>query len=236
MLEEAKKHTINIFKKVYNELPPMVDVDLKKDMREKIEEILADNTVTLEELEDFMIFFGKKIWPYFQAFEEIYNIYHERLSEKIFLQRASKNIVKKVDLIKNTGVKFLDLVSGKVHHFFEHNERNERMEIMTLLVDLKQDIRKHATQAIMTHEKKSYEQKISKYSKMVADINVVIEDLHKFANEESENFFAEDIRDKVRSIEYSFAFLGPKINYHEILDLLDYYKGKKEEKKMRRII
>jgi len=233
MSDKAVQHTLNIFKQVYRNLPPLVEGDVRRDMRQKIEEIIADEKITLEELEDFMIFYGKQIWPYVQAFEEIYHIYHEKLSEKIFLAKASKNIVRKYQTIKETGVKFLDIFSGALHHFFSHEER---IELMDLLISLKIDIRKHATQAVLTHEKERYEEKIEKYGKMVGDINSVIQDLHQFANEEDDENLSLDVRDKVRAIEYSLAFLGPKINYHEILDLPEYYVGKKHEKKMRRII
>lgn len=233
MSNKSIQHTLDIFKQTYNNLPPLVAPNLREEMRQKIEAVLGGAKITLEEVEDFMIFYGKKIWPFVQAFEDIYHLYHEKLSEKIFLQKASKKIAKEYDLMKKTGVRFVDLFSGAVHHFFAHESR---VELMELLISLKKDIRQHAAQAVMTHEKENYEAKINKYGQMVKDINTVIEDLHKFANEEVGTDFASDILDKVRSIEYSFAFLGPKINYREIMDLPDYYIGKKEEKKMRRIL
>jgi len=233
MSEKAVQHTLNIFKQVHRNLPPLVDVKLREEMKAKIEELVDTGKVTLEELEDIMIFYGKKVWPFVQAFEDIYHVYHEKLSEKIFLAKASKSIIGKYNTIKETGVNFFDIFSGTLHHFFSHEER---MELLDLLISLKRDIRQHATQAVLTHEKTNYEEKIDKYGQMVQDINKVIEDLHKFANEEKDNNLALDVLDKARTIEYSLAFLGPKINYPEILDLLDYYKGKKEEKKMRRIV
>ncbi|OIO20302.1 MAG: hypothetical protein AUJ23_00545 [Candidatus Magasanikbacteria bacterium CG1_02_32_51] len=233
MKEKAIQHTLNIFKQVYRNLPPLVDIKVREQMRDKIEEVVENSQLTLRELEDFMIFYGKKIWPFVQAFEDIYHLYHEKLSEKIFLQKASKKITKKYILMKETGVKFVDLFSGAVHHFFDYEDK---MELSELLISLKKDIRQHAIQAVMTHEKENYEMKINKYGQMVKDINLVIEDLHKFANEEKDRDFVDDILDKTRTIEYSLAFLGPKISYGEIMDLPEYYLGKKEEKKMRRII
>ncbi|PIZ95429.1 MAG: hypothetical protein COX80_04475 [Candidatus Magasanikbacteria bacterium CG_4_10_14_0_2_um_filter_33_14] len=233
MNDKAVQHTLNIFKQVYRNLPPLVDESVGREMKEKIEEITEDGKVTLEELENFMIFYGKQIWPFVQAFEDIYHVYHEKLSEKIFLAKASKGIIKKYHTIKETGVKFLDIFRGSLHNFFSHEER---VELMDLLISLKQDIRKHAAQAVLTHEKGRYEEKVEKYGIMVNDINRVIQDLHKFANEADDNDLSLDVRDKVRAIEYSLAFLGPKISYHEILNLPEYYIGKKQEKKMRRII
>ncbi|MFA7314606.1 MAG: hypothetical protein WC025_01580 [Candidatus Magasanikbacteria bacterium] len=232
MKEKAIQHTLNIFKQVYRNLPPLVGTNLREQIKQKLEEAVDNGELTLVELENFMIFYGKKIWPFVQAFEDIYHIYHEKLSEKLFLQKASKKIVKKYILMKETGVKFVDLFKGAVHHFFDHEDR---LELSELLVSLKKDIRKYAVQAVMTHEKENYEMKINKYGQMVKDINLVIEDLHKFAKEENDRDFAEDVLDKAKTIEYSFAFLGPKISYGEIMNLLEYYVGKKEEKKMRRM-
>ena len=233
MSDKAIQHTLNIFKQVYRNLPPLVDNDLREEMKMKLEELIDSGRITLEEVEDVMIYFGKKVWPFVQAFEDIYQVYHDKLAEKIFLQKASKDIIKKYNLIKASGVRFFDLFSGSVHHFFEHEER---LELMDLLISLKNDIRQHAKQAVLTHEKGNYEEKINKYGEMVADINKVIEDLHKFANEEEDADLALDVRDKVRAIEYSLAFLGPQIHFGEVLTLPEYYLGKKEEKRMRRML
>ncbi|EKE07451.1 MAG: hypothetical protein ACD_18C00083G0006 [uncultured bacterium] len=232
MNDKAVQHTLNIFKQVHRNLPPLVDEKLREEMKSKIEDLIDTGNVTLEELEDIMIFYGKKVWPYVQAFEDIYHVYHEKLSEKIFLAKASKKIIKKYNLVKSTGVHFFDLFSGAIHHLFSNDER---LELTELLISLKKDIRQHTKQAVLTHDKSHYEEKINKYGQMIHDINRVIEDLHKFANNEDDNNLTLDIRDKVRSIEYSLAFLGPKINFFEILDLPEYYLGKKHEKKMRRM-
>jgi hypothetical protein len=233
MSDKAIQHTLNIFKQVHRNLPPLVDGDLREEMKNKIIKIVEKNDLSLEELEDLMIFYGKKIWSHVQAFEDIYHIYNEKLSEKIFLQKASNSIVKKYNTVKETGVKFLDIFSGALHRFFSHEER---MELLDLLISLKNDVRQHAKQAVLTHEKGHYEEKINKYGEMLSDINKVIEDLHKFVNEEENSDLVLGILSKIRAIEHSLAFLGPKINYYEIIDLPEYYLGKKHEKRMRRII
>lgn len=60
MSEKAVQHTLNIFKQVHRNLPPLVDVKLREEMKAKIEELVDTGKVTLEELEDIMIFLWQK--------------------------------------------------------------------------------------------------------------------------------------------------------------------------------
>lgn len=110
------------------------------------------------------------------------------------------------------------------------------MELSELLVELKKDIRKHAMQAVINEDRSYYEKQIEKYGAMVEEINQVLKSLHRLAHEEEHEGLSCDIHDRARAIEYSLAFLGPQLDHQEIIDSVDYYLGKKQEMKMRRIV
>ena len=230
MHDPAVKHTLSIFERTYNNLPPFVPEEISGDMGRNLASVQSNYGISLVDLENIMIGLGKHLWPYIQAFEEIYRVYEETLAEKLLEQKASHNVRKKYGIFKDMGGSFRELYHGSVHDMFDHYERKE---LGSLLVDLKSDIRKHAMHAAMSHDRETYDKKIEKYGEMISEINEVIDDLHVFANEQEHEDFAQDVRDRARAIEHSLVFLGPKMGMEEIRGSREYYEGKKEERKMR---
>ena len=224
MHHPAVKHTLTIFERTYNNLPPLVPKDVVDEIDRHVTSLQSDYDVTLPELEDVMIKLGKQVWPYIQAFEEVYKIYEDKLSDRLLEQKASHGVRKKFQTFKEMGGSFRDVYHGSVHDMFEDEERQELAE---LLVDLKADVRQHAMQAAISHDRETYEEKIEHYGEMIEEINEVVDDLHNLANEEEHEGFAKDVRDRARAIEQSLVFLGPKMGMDEIRTSREYYEGKR---------
>jgi len=230
MHHPATKHTLDIFKRIYDKLPPLVPDEIKKEMKEKFDEAMEDGELTLEELEDIMITYGKKVWPYIQAFEKIYEVYKHELSEQLFHQRASQSLKEKYDFFKETGGSFHDLHSGAISIFFDHNERSE---LAALLVDLDNELRQHTYQAVLSHDRDEYEDKIDHYKELLEEAEEHFQALEKLIDSIEYKYFVEDIKDHLRAFEYSFSFLGPKIAINEIRGIKEYYEGRLDEVKYR---
>ncbi|PLX28331.1 hypothetical protein C0581_02730 [Candidatus Parcubacteria bacterium] len=231
MHDPAVKHTLSIFERIYDNLPPLVPEEVSGDMGRHLTSVQNNYDISLTDLENTMIGLGKHLWPYMQAFEEMYHVYEEKLAEKLLAQKASHGVRKKYDMFKDMGGSFRELYHGSVNDMFDYDERQE---LSGLLVDLKADIRKHAMHASISHDRDMYDKKVEKYGEIIKEINDVIEGLHTFANEEEHEDFADDVRDRARAIEHSLTFLGPKMSIEEIRGSQEYYRGKKIERKMRR--
>ncbi|MBI2436274.1 MAG: hypothetical protein HYV41_00805 [Candidatus Magasanikbacteria bacterium] len=227
MHHPAIKHTLSIFQRMHDNLPPLVPTDLVFELKEKLVAAYEDHHISLEELEDRMIYVGKKIWPYVRAFEELYAVYEHKLAHKLLEQRASYGVKKKIFLLREMGGSLHDIFYGKVHGMFKCHERQE---LVGLLVELKRDIRSHAMQAVRTHDLNIYTATIEKYGSMVQEINTVLEDLSRFAAEIEHEDVARDVHSTMRAIEHSLVFLGPRIRMDEIRNVLEYYVGKVHEK------
>ncbi len=221
------QHTLNIFQRIHKQLPPLVPADLAESLVSALQQAQKTSDMSLEELENVMVEQGKLIWPYGRAFEDIYNIYESDLGHKLLSQRVSHDIRKKVDMIGTMGGNFQDIISGSTHDMFEHDER---VELMEHLIDLKHDIRKHATRAILSHDKKQYEKKVAQYGKMVEEINELVEDMKQFAQEEAHERVASDIHSHARAIDLQFAHLAPRVDIVEVRRLPEYYRGKHAER------
>ncbi len=228
MYNNDVQHTLYIFQKMHDGLPPLVPTNIAKTLGLALREAQKKAGISVEELENVMIDIGRQIWPYRRAFDDICRIYEADLGHKLLAARASHDVRKKVELLTTMGGGFHDLHSGGSHDMFEHHER---AELMGHLVDLKHDVRKHATQAILSHDKGRYEEKVEHYGKMVEEINELLEDMRQFAHEEAHEGVAEDIHSHARSIDLQFAHLAPRVDIVEVRRLPEYYRGKHEERR-----
>jgi len=219
-------HTLNIFERMYRLLGAHVPQDIVDDLKHDLDDLKQRTEVLLEDVETTMVKHGKRVWPYIRAFEDMYVYYEAGMLEKLLYQRASQGLKVKLQLFREMDGDMHDIYSGSVHHIFESDERQE---LMALLVDLKHDIRKHATQKILLHDKQQYNEKVAYYADMLEQINNVLEDVRKFAHEEAHEFIAENIHEKIKTVEHSFAFLAPPVDIVEVLNLADDYRGKQEE-------
>ena len=222
------QHTLFIFQKMHDMLPPLVPTKVSESLTVALREAQKTSDLSLQDLENVMIEHGKLTWPYMRAFDDMYQVYESDMGHKLLSARASHGLRKKVDMLTEMGGTYKDIHSGSTHDMFEHDER---AELMGHLVDLKQDIRKHATQAILSHDKHRYEEKVGKYGKMVEEINELLEDMRQFAHEEAHDRVAADIHTHSRSIDLQFAHLAPRVDIAEVRNLPEYYRGKHAERK-----
>lgn len=225
-------NTLNIFRRLYDYLPPLVPEDVRSDMKEALEQLENNPHLTIAEVEDTMISFGKKIWPYRKAFHEIADVYEGKMGETMLLNSLPKALQKKYGAFIAHGGTYRDFVAGSaLTEFFEPEERTALSEV---LVALRQHIFEHARQAALSTQKDVYLKKIAEFQQVQAEIESVFEHLHALADAEQEHpELATEIRTHVRGFEYGLAALGPQPTLEQVTGSIDYFAGRKEFKKMR---
>lgn len=231
MQSQIIQHTLAIFERMYNNLPPLVSLEVVENMAAAIEQIRSNYDLTLEELEDTMIVFGKKVWPYMRAFEELYHVYEGQLGERLFLQKVSPALLRSYEVFKTTDGVWRDLYSGAAMHVFTSADR---LELHGVLVDVKCDIRAFAAQAVITTARAKYETRIQEFKEILDDIELRLQSLQRLSDEEPAHpGFAAEIREHIRGFEYSLAYLGPQINYRAVCSAHEHFQGRKLELRVR---
>lgn len=226
MHQPIVKHTINIFERVYNTLPPLVPQRVILAMKNAIERLRSNYDLDVNDLEYIMVVFGKKIWPYKQAFSDFNNSHLHNLREKLFLQKSSSNLKKKYEQFIDANGSFEDLYSGLIADFFSPEER---VELHKLLLDIEEDIHSFATQKLAHDNKKSYLEKIDKFHEILEYMEDQLHELRKFVVEQENEEFSKEIKEHIRGIEYGFAMLGPTVNYEEVRNACEHVKGRKKD-------
>ena len=212
-------------------MPPSVPAGIKEDMTQALEQLRDNYDLTLVELEQTVIAFGKKLWPYRKAFEEFIDSYEAKSGEKFLLGTLSPALKKRYHEFKKYGGTLRDLHVGSPAEFFTSEERSDLCEA---LIKMNQDVRAHATQAVLAGDKIRYEKKVVEFQIILDDIEKRLDTLRLMAEDEQEHpELAAEIRAQVLSFEQGLCLLGPPHHYDAVCAAEEHFVGRKEEKKMR---
>lgn len=226
------KHTISIFEKIYNNLPPLVPEEIKQEMSHALEHFQNDFSVTLEEIDDTMIIFGKKIWPYWKAFNEFLDMYEGKFGEKFLLGRIPRELKFRYKEFKEHGGIYKDVYSGSPATFFSIEERQM---LSSSLVEVDSDIRQQVMQAVLSVERKKYEELILNFQIILDDIEKRLDSLRLMADDEQEHpQLAGEIREQVKAFEYGLCLLGPHVQHEDVKNAELYFQERKIYKNLHR--
>ena len=221
-------HTLVIFEQLFHQLPPLVHPSIRHDMGQALEQVRHNNKLTLEELEDTMIVFGKQVWPYRQAFREFVEVYEGKMGEQFLRQVVSPALRKRFDAFAAHGGGFRDLYAGGPFGFFSAEERVSLGEAMVMV---RQTVREHVAQAVVSTEKREYEGRIYEFHQILDDIEKRLDTLRLMADNEQEHpELAAEIREGVRTFEYGLCSLGPHLDFESLHKAPDHFVGRKKDK------
>jgi len=221
------KHTINIFERMYNNLPPLVPKEIKLEIKHALEHLHNDYTVSIEDVEEIVIVLGKKVWPYWKAFDELFSMTQGKLGEKFLLGKFTPGLKKRYNEFKEHGANYHDLRLGGPMGFFE---LEERQKISADFVDVDSDIRKHVIQEVLTTERRKYENLIISFQEILDDIEKRLDTLRLMAEDEEEHpNLADEIREQVKAFEFGLCLLGPNTKYEEVCESKEYFLERKND-------
>jgi len=221
------KHTLEIFERLYNHVEPVLNAEMKDEMLQAYEQMRDNHTLSLDELEDTMIVFGKKVWPYRKALEEFVGVYEGRTGEQLLRNALSAKLRERYDEFIACGGDLHTMRSGIVASFFEPEER---VELSKALVESSRAVRDHALQATKSTDKDDFDLKVDRFHEVLAEIEHHLDALRDMADEEQEHpHLADEMRTQVRAFEYGLSLLGPEMVVDSITDSREYYDGRKKE-------
>lgn len=230
MHEPSVQHTLFIFERLFEDLPPLVPETIRRDMGSALEQMRHNFTLQLPELEDTMIVFGMKIWPYRKAFDEFYNMSESELGESLLFHHVSPKLKKRYQEFLAYGGTYRDLHAGKPAMFFSLEDRGE---LCGALVDVARDVRAHTAQLVLGADEKRYEERIVEFQLILDDLEKRLDTLRLMAEDEQEHpELAAEIRAQIRSFEYGLCLLGPSHSYEAVCSAEEHFVGRKQEKSM----
>lgn len=225
------KHTLTIFERLGKQLPPLVPEQIVSDLRHALEQARHNYTLSVEELEEMVLAFGKKLWPYRKAFDEFYDMYEGELGESFLTARMSASLKKRYKEFLSHGGSFRDLHHGRPAQFFAVVERSE---LCTLLIGTREDVWKHTVQAVTSTQQRRYQDRIVEFHTILEDIDKRLDTLRAMAEDEQEHpELASEMREQIKGFEHGLCLLGPHTGHEAVCYSIPHFHGRKEEKKMK---
>lgn len=222
-------HTTMLFERLCRQIPPLVPDGIQKDMSNALEQVQENVSLTIEELEDTVIFFGKQLWPYREAFLEFYRVYEGHMGETFLMQKLDPHLKKQYRLFKEMGGTFRDFHDGGLTNLFT---AEDRMSLCEILVDVNAELWDYTVQKVLSTDRTQYEERIREFQQIFEDMEAKILSLAEMADREQEHpELAAEIREHIKGFEEGISLLGPKIGYDALCDV-SHFEGRKKEKEV----
>lgn len=221
------RSTVALFRKMYDELPPLFPVEIKHKMEHALSHLEKDDSLTMRAIEDTMIVFGYEVWPWARAYRDFYSLSEAKIGEHFLISKLSKSGKQRYQDFLSYGGHLNDLRSGKSLSFFSDEDR-ENLRIG--LVELRSEVRNYTDRLVVGLEKERYLRRVKEFTKVLYSIKEGLEKLNKLADEEQDHpAIADEIRSKIRAFEHGLCYLGPEHNGEALEYLPQHYKGRKSE-------
>lgn len=230
MPQPSVQHTLDIFERMCNDLPPLLPSDIAADMKQALEQMQNNANLTIDELEETMISFGKKVWPYRRAFQEFVDVHEGRIGEKFLLGKLVPQMKKRYEAFKEYGGTFRDLHSGAPATFFHEDERGA---LCAALIDVHVAVRNYARQSVLSTEREIFEQRVVEFQVILDDIEQRLDTLRVMADNEQEHpDLAAEIREQVREFEQGLCLLASRTDYAAVCQSAPHFAGRKAERRL----
>lgn len=225
MTTAVVQHTIDICERLYGEMPPLVPKEICEDMRKAIEQARNNLTLSLNEIEDTLVFFGKKLWPYREAYHEFYDVYEGMLGEKFFVRRLTIPVKIKYTAYLEQGGSFRDLRNGRGLEFFTSEEKTQLCEAF---VELERDLDQYTRQIIMSTDERKYSERVQEFAHILTDIESRLGALRQMAQKEGEHpELVAEIESQIQAFEHGLCLLGPRTEYQAVCNAAEHFDGRR---------
>lgn len=218
--------TINIFHRLYDNLPPLFPAQIKEHMQGSLVQLERDSDATAEDTEDSMIMFGYALWPFNQAYRKFLASTEERLGEHFLLPKLSPAVRAKYEKFKCCGGAMRELHSGNAANFFN---AEERVELCRGLIETGIELQNYTRRSVIGEDKADYLEEVEEFKKLLHEISDVLSALRVLARKEEYEYpaLAGEILSRVRAFEFGLCLLGPEIEHEAVCESLDFFRGRK---------
>ena len=224
---ENMQSTLQLFHYFYDNLPPLVPENVVLSMKNELERLENDQTVSLEQIEDSMVKFGYEVWPWNQAFKFFLLSVEEQLGDHFLLPRMSDGLREKYLNFQACNGTLKDLQTGRPASFFTSEERAELCE---RLVDMRLHLKEYVRRNLVGVNKNVYLEKVEEYKKLLEKITFNIESLRNFMEKEEDgSVLIGEINAKIKDFEHSLCLLGTELDYEAVCQVQDFFAGRKKD-------
>lgn len=224
------RHTLIIFHRLRNPLPPLFPRAAAAELEETLRAFSEMRGLPLSRLEAAMIVWGKRLWPYRRAFADLLAAYEDRLGHRFVRAQLPAALAERYREFEEHGGRFRDAVMGPPKPFFSHEDHHSLRDAAMLAW---RELRQHAVQGALSVDKGRYLRLIEKHGDALREMERMLSQLELLAAREASRFpdIAEEIRSFVSGVNHGLCALGPAYSLSTVRGAREHFLGRKQEKK-----
>jgi hypothetical protein len=208
-------------------MPPLVPEIIREDMAHALEHIETNIDLEESEIEQMLINFGKALWPYRKAFQELYDVYDSQLGEKMFISKIDSKLKRRYRIFVEQGGSFVDLHTGKNIAFFSEEERVTLCEIF---VSIKREVSSHTAQKIISTDRDKYEKRVIEFQNILDDTEKRLDTVRQMIHDEQEHpRFVSEMRELIYHFEEGLCLLSAEPDFGILCHVEEHYDGRRYE-------
>lgn len=222
-IEHPCQFTLNLFLQMIEKAPVTFPVERVDKMKKQYEEYLKNKKIACTKVEEALVFFGKEIWPFRKAWQEMYEKYGRPLEAEYFEKELPKELHEKYFACK---------VKGGGHCLREYRmcglmetcfNPDEKFFLDQTVISTLAKTKAYVNEIVLGQKKDEYQKLLEKWKAVQKDMEAGIEELKKMAKENSK--WEAEILDKVKTIERGWSIVEQDINLKDIEQIVDFYRG-----------
>ncbi len=194
-------------------------------MQQRALALAADASIRLPEIEKTIIEFGKEIWPYRKAFDDLHDRYGRAKETAMMREKLDPETLSKMLEFVRDGGHLEDARNGALLE--ESFTPEEKFAIGQALLSAHEAV-KEEIEKQCAGEKKAECETLVKYFQEAEQKFMDRVDTLRGMGEASPHWTA-DILEKVRAFEEGFGFLGREFTLDDVNAAIEYYRGAIEE-------
>ncbi len=225
------KHSIDMLQRWYNHLPPLTPREIKADLWQALDHLKNDADTQREHVHQTLLIFGKKLWPYRRAFDDVLEQVEKRRSDEFFTAHVGQHPELSLWFkeLQSTGVSAHEFFMGQ-HSHVGGLQPEQRAALCEAIVQTKRDIRGAAAVAVAGPEKEKYQKKVIEYQLLIESIDGQLQRLRALADDEQQHpQLAAELRAKIEHFEMGLAHLAPHTDYGDVCDEYERVHGRAAE-------
>jgi hypothetical protein len=213
--------SLSLLKSVIDNAPKVFPVRRREEMLKIYETMAANPQTTQAEIEKAIIDFGKEIWPYRKAFQEMYKRYGQAKEESLLRDKLNPELLTKFLEFLRKGGRLEDFRHGAV--FEETFTAEEKFILGQANLAVHEQIMEEIENLCQGEKKAEFQELLEEFQELEKRLLEKINILKGLANQNPK--WAPEINERVRAFEEGFSFIEKTYREEDIDGVIDYYRG-----------
>lgn len=221
-MNHPHQFTLNLLRSLIEGAPQAFPRARKNEMIAVYERFLNDLSVPVEEIENIAVEFGKEIWPYREAYQELYDEHGRAHEEALLREGLHEELRPKYEkFLAEKGN--IERVRGQLAGLDLYFTSDEQAEIVKAELVAHDKIHGELERLIAGEKQEEYFAALEKWKKKQEQILEALAKLRGFATRSPK--WAGEILGKVRTFEQGFGFLERPVSLMDVMGEIEYYEG-----------